>query len=230
MTRRRQFSSLDAVTLAHLTSNFDPLPGGVWDGDPWQTGLAGGQAGPGGAAGAEPIGPPPAEVAGHAPAGNMGVLAARAPLAADALASSSAAERREPADGSTEPAEVCAALRSWLDSYGHCELAPPEPPWTDPRPDLKGDHGRWTVLLALAWANDGLNPYGVYGALYGVRCCGAAIVTDVQPLDLSPAGPPLYWRLTRGEMPEPEWQACRAQWLQAHRDVLVRLLKGGDGR
>jgi len=105
---------------------------------------------------------------------------------------------------------------------------PPEPPWADPRPDLKGDHGRWTVLLALAWASDGLNPNGVYGALYGVRCCGAAIETDAQPLDLTPEGPALRWRLTRGEIPESEWQAHRTRWLWPHKDVLVRLLQGGQ--
>ena len=98
----------------------------------------------------------------------------------------------------------------------------------DPRPDLVGDHARWTVLLALAWDRDGLAANGVYGALHGVRCCGAALVTDVQPLDLTPEGPPLRWRLTRGEIPEAEWQAYRTRWLWPHKDVLVRLLQGGQ--
>jgi hypothetical protein len=121
-----------------------------------------------------------------------------------------------------------AALRAVLAGAGWFCQQPPDPPWADPRPDLKGDHGRWTVLLALAWASDGLNPNGVCGALYGVRCCGAAIETDVQPLDLTPEGPALRWRLTRGEIPESVWQACRTRWLWPHKDVLVRLLQGGQ--
>jgi hypothetical protein len=133
-------------------------------------------------------------------------------------------------------ATACAALREVLARAGRFCPRPPDPLWADPRPDLKGDHGRWTVLLALAWASDGLHPYGVYGALYGVRCCGAALVTDIQPLDLTPEGPPLRqaqdaalrWRLTRGEMPESEWQAYRARWLWPHKDVLIRLLQGGQ--
>jgi hypothetical protein len=142
---------------------------------------------------------------------------------------------------STELAKVFAPLRAWLERYGHLELAPPEPlplcapvvcapsVWTDPRSDLAGDHGRWTVLLALAWEIDGPDPDGIYGALQGLRGCGAAVVTDVQPLDLTPEGPPLCWRLTRGEIPEPEWQAYRARWLWPRKDVLIKLLQGGAG-
>ena len=42
------------------------------------------------------------------------------------------------AGASTEVAEVCAPSRTWS--------GPPESFWADPRPDLTGDHGRWTVL------------------------------------------------------------------------------------
>lgn len=111
---------------------------------------------------------------------------------------------------------------------GRFRPAPPEPPWADPRPDLAGDHGRWEVLLALAWARDGADPHGVFGALHGSRCCGAALVTDAQPRDLAPDGPPLRWRLTRGEMPEDVWQAYRTRWLLPHKDVLTKLLRGGS--
>lgn len=120
------------------------------------------------------------------------------------------------------------ALAARLARDGRFCPAPPEPPWTDPRPDLAGDHGRWTVLLALAWALDGADPHGVFGALHGIRCGGAALVTDAQPRDLAHDGPPLRWRLTRGELPEPEWQAYRARWLWPHKDVLTKLLRGGS--
>ena len=119
------------------------------------------------------------------------------------------------------------ALRTVLEREGRFCPRPPGPLWADPRPDLADDHGRWNVLLALAWNIDGPNPCGVYGALQGVRCCGAALVTEAQPLDLTPDGMPLLWRLTRGEIPEPEWQAYRARWLWPHKDVLIKLLRGG---
>ena len=126
-----------------------------------------------------------------------------------------------------ESAADCAALRALREREGRFCPRPAEPPWADPRPDLTGDHGRWSALLALAWAVDGPDPDGVYGALCGVRCCGAALVTDVQPLDLTPEGPPLRWRLTRGELPEAEWQTYRTRWLWPHKDVLTKLLQGG---
>jgi hypothetical protein len=126
-----------------------------------------------------------------------------------------------------ESTDDFAALRAVLERDGRFCPRPPEPLWADPRPDLTGDHGRWTVLLALAWAVDGPDPYGVYGALQGVRCCGAALLTEAQPLDLTPVGPPLRWRLTRGEIPEPEWPAYRARWLWPHKENLIKLLQGG---
>ena len=158
MSHARQSGGLDAMTLAQLTSRFDPLPG-------------------------------------EAPAGAS--------------------------------ADDCAALRAVLEGEGRFYPQPPEPQWADPRPDLKADHGRWSVLLALAWNTDGGDPYGLYGALHGMRCCGAALLTEAQPLDLTPGGPPLRWRLTRGEIPEPEWQAYRARWLWPHKDILTKLLRGG---
>jgi len=172
MIGRRELSRLDAMTLAQLTSRFDPLPG-------------------------------------EASAG--------------------------------ESTDDFVALRTVLEREGRFCPRPPEPLWADPRPDLADDHGRWNVLLALAWNSDGPNPCGVYGALQGVRCCGAALVTEAQPLDLTPDGmplrstdepgrlvrPPVGWRLTRGEIPEPEWQAYRARWLWPHKDILIKLLRGG---
>lgn len=148
----------------------------------------------------------------------------------DAVALAHLTSRFDPLPGEApagEPTDDFAALRAVLEREGRFCPPPPEPLWADPRPDLTGDHGRWTVLLALAWAVDGPDPYGVYGALQGVRCCGAALLTEAQPLDLTPVGPPLRWRLTRGEIPEPEWQAYRARWLWPHKDILIKLLRGG---
>ena len=155
---------------------------------------------------------------------------ARQPGSLDAMALAQLTSRFDPLPGSAATGEASddfAALRAVLERHGRFCPPPPDPLWADPRPDLVDDHGRWNVLLALAWDSEGPNPYGVYGALQGVRCCGAALVTEVQPLDLTPNGPPLRWRLTRGEIPEPEWQAYRAQWLWPHKDILTKLLRGG---
>lgn len=140
---------------------------------------------------------------------------------------SGSAAGQEAAAGAGELAAECAALRSWLALGGQFRPEPRDPPWADPRPDLAGDHNRWAVLLALAWACDGADPHGVYGALQGLRCCGAALVTEVQPRDLAHDGPPLRWRLTRGELSERVWQVYRTRWLLPHRPALTRLLRGG---
>ena len=42
----------------------------------------------------------------------------------------------------------------------------------DPRPDL-GDGRLWSALLAAAYALDGDDPAGLFGALHGLRSCGA---------------------------------------------------------
>ena len=157
---------------------------------------------------------------------------ARLPGCLDAATLAQLTSRFDPLPGDAPAGESgadFAALRAVLERDSRFCPRPPDPPWADPRPDLTGDHGRWNVLLALAWARDGPDPCGLYGALYGVRCCGAALVTEAQPLDLTPEGPPLRWRLTRGEIPEPEWQAYRARWLWPHKDVLTKLLRGGAG-
>jgi len=93
---------------------------------------------------------------------------------------------------------------------------PPEPPWADPRPDLIGDHVQWLTLLELAYCHDAEDPNGVFGALVGIRCCGAAIVSS--------GGARPSWRLTRGEMTAAEWQVIRTQWLMPHLKVLQELL------
>lgn len=93
----------------------------------------------------------------------------------------------------------------------------------DPRPDLRRDHARWTVLLQLARERDG---GGLFEALYTLRQHGGAIVTRHQPLDLTPDGPPLHWRLLRGELAEADWQRYRQERLVPHKAVLLELLRG----
>ncbi len=114
--------------------------------------------------------------------------------------------------------EDFAALVQVLETEGHFTPAPPDPPWADPRPDLAADtctcaaaqrrckcHARWLTLLELAYRRDGADPQGVFGALVGIRCCGAAIASS--------GGAKPAWRLLRGEMNAAAWQAVRAQWL-----------------
>lgn len=109
-----------------------------------------------------------------------------------------------------------AALVQVLEAYSHFTPLPLDPPWADPRPDLAGDHARWLALLELAHRRDAADPYGVFGALIGIRCCGAAITSS--------GGANPAWRLVRGEMSAAEWQAVRAQWLMPHLKVLQELL------
>jgi hypothetical protein len=112
--------------------------------------------------------------------------------------------------------EDFAALVYVLKTQGHFTPAPPDPPWADPRPDLAGDHARWLTLLELAYRRDGADPNGVFGALNGIRCCGAAITSG--------GGTKPAWRLTRGEMTAAEWQSIRTKWLMPHLKVLQELL------
>src|SRR5262249_32715603 len=54
---------------------------------------------------------------------------------------------------------------------------PPRPPYLlDPRPDLAADTHAWQALLELAFLLDGEAPDGLFGALHGVRCCGARLI------------------------------------------------------
>jgi len=112
--------------------------------------------------------------------------------------------------------EDFAALVCVLETQGHFTPAPLDPPWTDPRPDLGADHARWLTLLELAYRRDGADPNGVFGALNGIRCCGAAITSS--------GGAKPAWRLTHGEMTAAEWQAIRTKWLMPHLKVLQELL------
>ncbi len=119
-----------------------------------------------------------------------------------------------------------AALRAVLEHCGCFRPAPPDPPWVDPRPDLVGDHARWLLVLELAYHRDAADPEGVFGALFGARCCGAAIEHLDDNWTLKPEGPPPRWRLARGEIPADEWEAIRARWLLPHQAALAELLLG----
>ena len=80
---------------------------------------------------------------------------------------------------------------------------------TDPRPDLTADTAAWSRLLPLADALDGDDPAGLFGALLGLRCCGASLAHT--------GG---LWRIGPGEMTAAEYAALRSEYL-VPRSVMV---------
>jgi hypothetical protein len=84
----------------------------------------------------------------------------------------------------------------------------------DPRPDLAGDSARWARLLALAYDRDGQDPRGLFGALHGLRCCGAGLAATDDGA-----------RLVPGELAAEEYAAEREEWLVAHAAALTALLR-----
>ena len=86
--------------------------------------------------------------------------------------------------------------------------------WTaDPRGADLEDSELWNSLLARAYAIDADDPNGLFGALHGLRCCGAALVVDRRGV-----------RLVKGELGD-EYALLRKQYLMPHRDRLRRLLQ-----
>jgi hypothetical protein len=84
----------------------------------------------------------------------------------------------------------------------------------DPRPDLAGDSEMWARLLRGAAEIDFDDPNGLFGALYGIRCCGATLEATARG-----------WRIVRPEdMGTWEWEDLREQWLMPHRAALTALL------
>ena len=79
----------------------------------------------------------------------------------------------------------------------------------DPRPGLPYSR-LWARLLALSFDED---PNGLFGALHGLRCMGAALVVTPKRIALGP-----------GEMTEDAYQADRARYLVPHKDKLIGLL------
>jgi hypothetical protein len=96
----------------------------------------------------------------------------------------------------------------------------------NPRPDLAEDADLWRRLLAAAALSD--RP-GVYGALHGVRCCGARLVANGAGYRITGPAPddgPLSYR-----EPDPEtgeigtWESDREGWLLPHRAAITVLLR-----
>lgn len=82
------------------------------------------------------------------------------------------------------------------------------------------------LVLELAYRRDAADPEGVFGALFGARCCGARIEHLDDNWTLKPKGPSPRWRLVRGEIPADEWAAIRTRWLLPHRAALAEILLG----
>ena len=130
-----------------------------------------------------------------------------------------------PADQPADPAD-CAALLAALDRFGGFTPAPLDPPWQDPRSDLADDHSRWWLVLEAAWRLDGQDPEGLFGALVGLRGCGARLeLANAETWGARPDDPPPTYRLVRGaELSEAEYAELRQRYLVPHRAALTRLL------
>lgn len=118
------------------------------------------------------------------------------------------------------------ALRPVLETAGRFIPTPPDPPWQDPRPDLAADRLRWWLLLEAAYRLDGQDTEGLYGALFGLRCCGVRLeLANPDTYSLAPEGPPPTYRLVRGEeLSEAEYQNLHQRYLVPQREALTRLL------
>jgi hypothetical protein len=125
-------------------------------------------------------------------------------------------------------AQLLALVRHWRLPYGplgvllaepsaraDAGVSPADPagPAADPRPDLGADSRAWAALLALASAQDGGQPDGVFGCLHGVRCLGARLARGERDRSLSP-----------GEIAPAEWEALRREWLLSRRELVRTLL------
>jgi hypothetical protein len=96
-------------------------------------------------------------------------------------------------------------------------LAPRAHDVGDPRPDLADDSRWWAYLLKEAWLHDGDRPDGAYGALLGVRACGARLVTQSNG----------SLRIVAGDGylgGEEEWERDRWELLR-HREAIANWLR-----
>lgn len=92
-----------------------------------------------------------------------------------------------------------------------------EPLNFDPRPDLTEDSALWDKLLMHTRAIDGNDPNGLYGALDGIRCCGARLYLDGDTL-----------KIDGSECSAPDgrtYVGLRQQYLIKHADKLRRILR-----
>lgn len=92
--------------------------------------------------------------------------------------------------------------------------APWLPPWDDPRPDLLDDSARWCRLLREAWHHDHDKADGLFGALHGLRCLGATLISASVGV-----------RLVRGAIDEEEYADLRQRYLVPHGAQLNGLLR-----
>jgi hypothetical protein len=91
--------------------------------------------------------------------------------------------------------------------------------WADPRPDLAPDTALWGQLLEAAFLLDGDDSAGLFGALHGLRCCGARLAR--------PGPGPGGWRIRPGADylgGREAWEGDRAGWLLPQRATVTRLL------
>ncbi len=98
----------------------------------------------------------------------------------------------------------------------------PDPPWTDPRPDLRGDRGRWMLLLEAAYARD----TEIFGMLTVLRQMGARLEIAGPHSRTLPSGGSLPgWRIVRGkEMTAEEYADFRGRYMLRHSAALAALL------
>ena len=84
----------------------------------------------------------------------------------------------------------------------------------NPRPDLGEDSELWARLLLKAYVIDSGNREGLFWALHGMRCVGARL-----RLGKSTA------IMEAGQVAAPEYEAWKRQYLEPHRETLLRLLR-----
>ena len=84
----------------------------------------------------------------------------------------------------------------------------------DPRPDLQADSPLWGALLALAYDLDGPDPTGLFGALHGLRCCGARLVNRGGTVSVA-----------AGELGDEDYLALRHEYVSPHVEALNTLLQ-----
>ena len=108
--------------------------------------------------------------------------------------------------------------------HGRTEGGAHPPYLYDPRPDLAADTRVWQALLEVAFQLDGEAADGLFGALHGVRCCGARLVPAV---GAPPSG--AGYRIAPGDAylgGARAWATDRVRWLVPAADVLTPMLRG----